>query len=305
MKTIDELNRRYGAAGRIVFRTGFAGYPEVVLANKYGVAEVALLGGNVLSYRPTGHSPVLFRSAKRDYNRGEAIHGGMPVCWPQFGNRAIAKMAQHGFARVSLFTVRGSVYSEDMTEVTLGLTSTDETRQIWPYDFDLELKISVSMKLNAALKTKNTGKEAFAFSAGFHPYLRVAERDATEVRGVEGCEFIDASLNETAVQGGPFLMNAASDHVFKLPPAMKHEFALIDPKARRAIGIAANGNTKLVVWNPGTEWRPPDCAADDYKKFVCVEPVTDWPEAGITLGSGEEYTLLVAIQSTAEEGGEK
>ena len=39
--TIDELNRRYGAPGRIVFRTGFAGYPEVVLANKFGTAEIA------------------------------------------------------------------------------------------------------------------------------------------------------------------------------------------------------------------------------------------------------------------------
>ena len=83
--TVAQLNSRYGAPGRIVFRAGFAGYPEVVLANKYGTAEIALLGANVLSYRPTGHSPVLFRPAKRDYNRGESVHGGLPVCWPQFG----------------------------------------------------------------------------------------------------------------------------------------------------------------------------------------------------------------------------
>ena len=38
------MNMRYGAPGRIVFRKGFAGYPEVVLANKYGTAEIALLG---------------------------------------------------------------------------------------------------------------------------------------------------------------------------------------------------------------------------------------------------------------------
>ena len=46
--TVDQLNTRYGAPGRIVFHEGFAGYPEVVLANKYGTAEVALLGANVL-----------------------------------------------------------------------------------------------------------------------------------------------------------------------------------------------------------------------------------------------------------------
>ena len=78
--TIEQLNSRYGAPGRIVFRSGFAGYPNAVIANKYGSAEVALLGGNVLSYRPTGHSEVLFRPAKRDYNRGDGVHCGIPVC---------------------------------------------------------------------------------------------------------------------------------------------------------------------------------------------------------------------------------
>ena len=107
--TIDELNRRYGAPGRIVFRAGFAGYPEVVLANKFGTAEIALLGANVLAYRPTGHSPVIFRPDKRDYNRGESLHGGIPVCWPQFGKLAIEGMSAHGFARVMPFEVRGTV----------------------------------------------------------------------------------------------------------------------------------------------------------------------------------------------------
>ena len=41
---IDELNAKFGAPGRIVFRRGFAGYPCAVLANRYGTAEIALLG---------------------------------------------------------------------------------------------------------------------------------------------------------------------------------------------------------------------------------------------------------------------
>ena len=44
--TVNELNSRYGAPGRIVFREGFAGYPNAVIASKYGTAEIALLGGN-------------------------------------------------------------------------------------------------------------------------------------------------------------------------------------------------------------------------------------------------------------------
>ena len=70
--TIDEMNTRYGAPGRIVFRKGHCGYPEVAIANKYGSAEIALMGANVLSYRPTGHSPVIFRPSRRDYKIGRA-----------------------------------------------------------------------------------------------------------------------------------------------------------------------------------------------------------------------------------------
>ena len=65
---IDQLNSRYGAPGRIVFRPGHCGYPNVVLANKYGTAEVALLGANVLSYRPTGHAEVIFRPSPKPPN---------------------------------------------------------------------------------------------------------------------------------------------------------------------------------------------------------------------------------------------
>ena len=104
--TINELNSRYGAPGRIVFRAGHCGYPEVALSNQYGSAEVALMGANVLSYKPTGNPPVIFRPAKRDHNRGESFHGGIPVCFPQFGKLAIPGMAQHGFARVMPFEVR-------------------------------------------------------------------------------------------------------------------------------------------------------------------------------------------------------
>ena len=300
MMNIDELNRRYGAPGRIVFHEGLAGYPEVVLSNKYGVAEVALLGGNVLSYRPTGHSPVLFRSSKRDYNRGETLHGGLPICWPQFGRLAIPGMSAHGFARVCVFDVRGTVYSEDMTEITLGLKSNEETRTLWPHDFALELKVSVSMKLNLKLTTKNTGKEPFAFSAGFHPYLLVRDRNATEIRGLEGCSFVDARVGEQAVQTGSFKLNAAADHVFTLKPELKHEFALLDPGLRRALAVVASGCNNAVVWNPGAESRPADCAADDWKKFVCLEPVTDWPSAAKTLAPGENHVLTAAIQSIAE-----
>ena len=37
--TTAQLNSRFGAPGRIVFRDGFAGFPNVVIANKYGTYD--------------------------------------------------------------------------------------------------------------------------------------------------------------------------------------------------------------------------------------------------------------------------
>ena len=299
--TIDELNRRFGAPGRIVFRQGHCGYPEVVLANKFGSAEIALLGANVLSYKPTGHSPVIFRPAKRDYNRGESFHGGIPVCWPQFGKLAIEGMAQHGFARIMPFETRGTQYSEDMTEVTLGLKSSAETKALWPHDFDLEIKVSVSMKLNLKMTTKNTGAEPFEFTGGFHPYFLVRERDGVTVRGLDGVAYTYAVDMSEHVQTGDLEMTSSADHVFTLPPALKHEFAILDGGLKRAIAMVSSGNGSAIVWNPGPEGKLADFGPDDWRRFVCVEPVTAWPKATAALGAGEKHELTVAIQSSVEE----
>lgn len=302
MMNLTELNSRYGAPSRIVFHEGFAGYPNVVLANKYGTAEVALLGGNVLSYRPTGHGPVVFRPAGKDsdYNRGDKFHGGIPLCWPQFGNRFDKSLPQHGFASKLVFEVRGTEYSEELTEVTLGLKASDETRKLWPHDFDLELKVSVSMKLNLKVTTTNSGSTPLAFSCGFHPYFRVSDPAKTFVRGLDGCKYIDASgaaLREDRQSGDFSLKGVSPDHVFFLPSAPKHELALMDEGLNRAIAVVAAGNTRAVVWNPGTAYVVDGQSADDWKKFVCVEPVSDWPD-GRTLQPGEKHELLVSIQST-------
>ncbi len=300
MQTIEDLNKRYGAPGRIVFRPGHCGFPEVVLANQYGTAEIALYGANVLAYRPTGHAPVLFRPSKRDYKPGESFHGGIPVCWPQFGNRMNLDLPQHGFARTMPFTVRGTQYSEEMTEITLGLKSSPETKKLFPYDFDLEVKISVSMKLNLKMTTKNTGTEAFEFTGGFHPYFLVRERDNVVVKGVDGVPYVNGCTMTHDVQSGDLAMTTETDHIFELPAAPKHEFALLDNGLRRAIALVGSGHGSLVVWNPGSKTILPDFAADDWRKFVCVEPVTHWPKALKLLEPGETHELLAAIQASAE-----
>ena len=300
IQSIDELNRRFGAPGRIVFHAGLAGRPNAAIACRYGSAEISLLGANTLSYRPTGHGPVLFHSAKKDsdYSRGEEVHGGVPVCWPQFGNRFSADLPKHGFASAMVFEVRGTEYSEEMTEITLGLKADPATKELWPHDFDLEVKVSVSMKLNLTMTTTNTGAEPIAFSCGFHPYLALRNRDDVTVKGLDGCAFTDGTTPELTrgTWSGDLKLDFAPDHIFETKTPARNACAVLDPGLRRAIALAAGGNGRLVVWNPGPKSRPADLAADDWKKFVCVEPVSDWP-GGRTLAPGAKHVLSAALQA--------
>ena len=297
----DELNAKFGAPGRIVFRDGFAGYPDVVLANKYGTAEVALLGANVLSYRPTGLGETLFRPERRDYNRGDKFHGGIPVCWPQFGKRFSKDLPQHGFASRLVFEVRSTEYTEEKTEIVLGVRSDADTREIWAADFDLEVKVTLSMKLNVLMKTTNTGSAPFAFSCGFHPYFRLRERDETVVRGLDGLGFTDGTTPEMreGVQSGDLALKFAPDHIFRMADAPRHEYAILDDKIGRAVAIASRGNDCAVVWNEGEDCVC-DHGPDDWRKFICVEPVSDWP-GGRTLAPGAAYELEMAIQASLKK----
>ncbi len=303
---IAELNARFGAPGRIVFKDGLSGFPNVILANRYGNAELALMGGNVLSYRPTGIGETLFRPSidLATYPDGSSLHGGIPVCWPMFGGRMTKKLPGHGFARKFGWEVRSTEYSEEKTEIVIGLKSNAETMKIWPYEFDLELKVIVSMKLNLQLTSKNIGKKAFEFSAGFHPYFRVMDRDRVSVKGLDGITFVDGRMPEPAdtVNVGDFKFNPSPDHIFSMPGAPKHELALIDEKLGRAIAIVSSGNTKTVCWNCGEGGESGDLVKGDWQKFVCIEPVTNWP-SGDMLEPGAKHELLVAIQASLKNCG--
>lgn len=300
----DDLNRRYGAPGRIVFRPSKHDAPIVVLANQYGSAEIALLGAQTISYRPTGNLPVLFMPHAYDAKAaGEEIHGGIPVCWPWFARNGPEGSKLHGVARYAVWSVKGSEYSEDLTEITLELKSDDATRKAWPHDFELELKISVSMKLTLALRATNTGDDAFTVTEGFHPYFLVRDRDQTEVIGVDGCDYTDTKEPEKGVRTwtGNYEVRGSGSKIYTVA---KHEYVLMDHGLNRAIAIVSRGNKRLVVWNPGVESsnRVEDFGLDGWRKFVCVEPCSTPIEASHELKPGESHDLLMAIQSVPNDG---
>jgi len=303
----EVLNRRWGAPGRIVFRPSESGSPVVALANQYGSCEVQLYGAQVLSYRPTGNMPVLFQPESMRFDTDEEVHGGIPVCWPWFGATGPEGSVKHGLARYCHWRVSASEYSEDMTEITLALASDAATRAVWPHDFTLAYKITLSQKLTLSLEAKNTGAEPFRVTEGFHPYLRVRAAAATSVLGVNGCDYVYNREEGMPVHTnvGDVPVDFAGSKIYTFPVGKPlNEAALLDPGLRRAIAIVSRGAAKLVVWNPGAI-RPGEfenLLPEETTRFVCVEPATLFRDAGYDLAPGAVHVLQCAIQSVPDDG---
>ncbi len=101
-----KLNQKYGIRDQLVFSAGPGGFIIAEMRNPHGEATVALHGGQILSFRPCDHEPVMWLSRHSHFKTGQAIRGGIPVCWPWFGDHPTdTDKPAHGFVRTTSWSV--------------------------------------------------------------------------------------------------------------------------------------------------------------------------------------------------------
>jgi D-hexose-6-phosphate mutarotase len=294
---IDQLNLRFGTPGRIAFRTHEGGFPVVSLVNRFGACEVSFYGGHVLSYRPTGHGPVLFLSRASLFELGKPIRGGVPICWPWFGPRPDDRsLPIHGFARVQAWTLVNTSYSSDTTELTLALRDSESTRGLWPFAFELTLNVRLDQYLRLTLTTENKDTKPFTITQGFHPYFRLRDLADATVVGLDQAAFTDRLTGQPGQQEGPLAIHGETDRLYAPP---KNECAIRDAGLKRAIAVAFSGAKQLVVWNPWIDKARAmaDFGDDEYTRMLCVEPVNA-ADGAVELAPGEKHALSMSIQAT-------
>jgi len=294
---ITALNKRFGSPGRIAFRAGPAGMPMIALAGPHGSCEVSLYGGQVLSYRPIGHAPVLFMSRKAVFEPGKPIRGGIPVCWPWFGAHPSAKnKPAHGFARLMPWTLLTVEYTSQLTDIKLGLCDSDATRVFWPHAFDLSLRVVLDTTLRVELTTRNRDKESVIITEALHTYLAVRDIHHTTVVGLDGQRFFDAlTRQDHPAQKGAIHFHNETDRVYH---DAKPECSVSDPGIGRQIVIAKRGSHSTVVWNPWIEKskKLTDFGDNEYTSMVCVETANAM-QAAVSLPPGEEHTIALVLRA--------
>lgn len=290
------------------------GLPGICVSNNTNTHSVTILlhGATVISWR---HNEVekIFVSTLAVYDGVKAVRGGIPVVFPQFGQPSKA-MAQHGFARNSNdWFISDQISTFEGFEVILTLNSNDYTLSLWPYPFQLQYHIQITLNgLMCQLYINNTGHEAFDCHALFHTYFRVPDIDDISVSGFQGFYFYDKTDSEA-----PYLMDSNEmvsfrrecDRIYVPTRAKAIGDVVIASRHQRgedsesAFSVIcnicklarindmpqceANGKSKsngssvaypidVVLWNPWIEKAAAlvDMDNDGYISFVCVEPGT-------------------------------
>lgn len=226
-------------------------------------ASVCLNGGQVLSWRMRGREQ-LFLSERAGFSATQAIRGGVPIIFPQFGTHGDGP--RHGFARLRTWEI---ARTDGPTSLTLALRGGAEPP--WPHPFDLRLQVVLGNdRLTLALAIQNLGTETFVFTAALHTYLRVDDIAGTALHGLSDCPYLDATAGDSRrVQRATALL--FSHEVDRVYPAAPDSLQLVD--GDRRLVVHQHGFSDTVVWNPGPAVAASlrDLAPGDDRRFLCVE----------------------------------
>jgi glucose-6-phosphate 1-epimerase len=254
---------------------------------------------------------LIWLSDQAQYLRGQGVRGGVPVCWPWFGDLQrnppeVQAMVQgeapfHGLARTQLWSL--NEVSEQPDQVTLSFAlELPEGLPGWPHAACLRLDLKLGEQLQLRLITRNLGSAPLALSQALHSYFAVSDIRQVRVQGLDGCRYIETLDNwSTQLQTGALSFAGETDRIYLDVPA---RVVIEDPLWQRQLVLEASGSRSAILWNPWIDksQRLTQFAADAWQGMLCIETANVLDDAVLLAPGGEhELGLRLFSQPLAEE----
>ena len=292
---LTDLDRRFAIPGVAKVSQGNGGLPRVQISSAFGSGEVYLNGSQVTSWKPAGHDEVLFVSTKSHWQEGQAIRGGIPICFPWFRAKGNDRQAPaHGFVRTKTWQIESIVQNEGRVSVSMFTESDEQTRRWWPAEFCLVHRVTFGTELRLELICTNTGTATLRFEEALHTYNRVADVERVRLQGLDTVRFLDnTDSNKENTQLGDLGIASQTDSAYM---NTQHAVDLVDPKMHRRIRLRKNNSFTTVVWNP---WRDKaselrDLGDGEWRQFLCVE-ASNILGAAVNLAPGQEHRMVAVL----------
>ena len=269
---ITALNRRYGIAGVAEIVVGNGGLPKVRVASASAAGEIYLHGAHVTSWCPTGASEALFLSSQSKWEVGKAIRGGIPICFPWFGDKVDDESAPaHGFVRTKSWQLDAIDRFADAVTVSMSTASDETTRKWWPSDFRLIYRATFGSELQLELEIGNTGEASLRFEEALHAYFEVGDVRTSQVKGLDAVPYLDKTDGyREKTQQGDVTITSETDRVYL---DTQSPVELLDRVLQRRVTVAKENSRTTVIWNPWSEKAKTisDLGDDQWTKMLCIE----------------------------------
>jgi glucose-6-phosphate 1-epimerase len=234
---------------------------------------IKALGAQLWQARLDG-SEVFYQSPLPPHTRG-----GVPVLFPQFADTG--SLPKHGWARQLLWKTIAAGYAVEVLP-----------RADWPHQARLQLLVEKSKhRLEIFFSVTNIGSTAFAWTGGLHPYFRLENLLNTQVLGLQGVACQDRYQPDFTQQQEETL--GFDEGVFER--LYRTDKPLLLQNGAQRLRLTSAGFSDWMFWNPGAQHTLPDLPAEDWMRFICIEPVS--VSQPVPLAAGETFHGSLSIES--------
>jgi galactose mutarotase-like enzyme len=278
-------------------------YKTYILSDQNSAARLEVVperGGIITSWRI--HDQELLYLDQERFSQPElTVRGGVPILFPICGNlpdntyrlnNQTYSLKQHGFARDLAWEVIDQDTEANTAALTLALTSSEQTRQVYPFDFQLVFTYRLEANsLSLHQHYTNRSDQPMPFSTGLHPYFLVG--DKTQLRfQIPSTQFQDQRNQTQHPFNGQFDFETDEiDVAFR--QLSQHSAQVTDTQRRLNLKLDFDSTySTLVFWTVKG------------KDYYCLEP---WSAPRNAINTGDHLlqlepgaTLETLVRLTAE-----
>lgn len=289
--------------------------PIIDIEHPLFAAKVLIQGAQLIHFAPKFDNAQnwLWLSEQAKFKKGKSVRGGIPICWPWFGNLEMNPLPvhahihsdlAHGFVRNQGWQIKSIVESELQIELVMSFASNPGTEEIWPYQFELTAHFLFTEKeLSVELRSHNLSEKNMPLSQALHSYLPTSDITNTSIAGLDQQPYLE-TLEEywpEKKQLGPVTFEQETDRVY-LPHSgqehSKHYYLLELNTPERKYLLENHNSQSCVIWNPWIEKskRLSDFADDAYQRMFCVE-TANCAKDFITLKPQQSHSLAFNLRA--------
>ncbi len=305
--TLENLSAKFSKHKSVSFHINNE-LVSVKVKNELAEAEVFLQGAQLTHYKKSNETALIWLSDECDYKKGLPLRGGIPICWPWFGDLGrnperlkqqfskaqIETLSAHGLVRAAEWELK-KIYSDNNSETTLTFEyalSKNENKD-WPFACRLQYDITVGSSLDIQLTIHNTGSENFIYSQALHTYFALENILETSIEGFDQDSYIDTLKNwQSLKQDGDIKFNAEVDRIYLSAPK-----PIVLKTLERNVTINNDNSNSTVIWNPWIEksQRLSNFNDEAYKEMLCIETANIQDDiVSLPAGSSQQLSLFIS-----------